>query len=93
VLLRWGTIGSFVLKLAIEREVGESAALDLVRSWAGDAYVLSRLDEAVCITAEIVMDEPAAAAGLASAIDAAMAPAVLDVSAATIHMEHCRDGM
>lgn len=68
VVSREGSLGAFLLALMIEPSLGEAAALDLVRQWAGDSYVMTRGPTQSCLLASIKMDDPSAEEDLAAAI-------------------------
>lgn len=68
VVVREGSLGAFLLALMIEPSLGEAAARDLVRRWAGDSYVMTRGRSQTCLLASIKMDDPRAEEDLAAAI-------------------------
>jgi len=61
------TLGAFATMLLVESNLDADAALGLARTWAGDTYVLSDLDEQICISATIQFDSEADALQFAEA--------------------------
>lgn len=87
---RVGTIGAFILSLAVEDQIGSDAARELVSRWAGDTYVLGRTGDQICLTTDVVMDDAQSAAELAEALDLALGSAVVEMSGAALRFEQCR---
>jgi hypothetical protein len=63
-----GRLGSLLLMLTIEPLVGEVAASQLVRPWAGDAYVLWSDGDRACIAVELAMDDANSTEALANVL-------------------------
>ncbi len=63
-----GRLGTQYLKMLAASVVREEAALELVRPWGGDAYVLWNEDDGVCLSVDVTMDDPSTAASLASVL-------------------------
>jgi hypothetical protein len=63
-----GRLGTLLLMLVAETQVGEEEALELVRPWVGDAYVLWNEGGQACIAVEVGMEDAQSAEGLANVL-------------------------
>ena len=88
-----GTIGAAMFVLVNEH--GESAALELVESWAGDRYVVYEVDENVCMLATIALDTAEAQLVFGAKLIDSFRPALPDVTVtildAGIELRTCGD--
>lgn len=90
-----GTIGAAMLMFVLVNEHGESAALELVESWAGDRYVVYEVDENVCMLATIALDTAEAQLVFGAKLIDSFRPALPDVTVtildAGIELRTCGD--
>ena len=92
---RAGTVGAFLLYLAIRDSVGHEVAEGIVSQWQGDSYVVSTSIERSCLDASVVMAGPTSAEGLALALTDTSSryeePFEVSVLGDTVHVTRCVD--
>jgi hypothetical protein len=86
-----GPLGELMLRLVLEESLGVREADRAAAGWAGDRYVAWRSGRRTCVRAEVVLDSPAEAAELASALRswAADHPGVTVTPGASVGFSRC----
>ncbi len=87
-----GRLGALYLTMLASTQVGEEGALELVRPWAGDTYVLWDEGDRVCLAAEVIMDDTTSGEALAVVLSdwaGAIQSASVEAEGASISIRSC----